>query len=418
MSPEFLVLARVVLVLAGTILLVSLAVFLLGRRDRGARAPLRVAGVAAPVLGVLLIASVLAAEAWRIASRDVEPDGDTVVHLVADPPPNADSAPPAPDRLQVLVVVSDATGLMRPRELHERILELPADPAESFGFFLAAVDSTFQFEWPTRADLRKLLIESSTSTIDSHHLTRTFGPSRPDRIDLGDGRGFSIWISGHVAARGFGLRDPDRVGFQLLFRGLAPGDRLATRPAGEAFARIAATVRTEVLLASFPAHVDPYRADPVRRVASEWSGWGFLVLLNGILLVLAGRVSKLRGAAAATVFIVVLTSVASRLDVAYAETLIRDPDPDVRAAAAVRLAAQKAFAPRASEALRHAFEREQRTDLRAAYLLAAVSDGNPMIYLPAVGRMIERAEEDPSEAIRNVARLLREHSKRIASPPR
>ena len=355
------------------------------------------AGLWTALFGLAALVVVGLSEARRILESGTGPNASAGFARLA----SAVTLDPAPDRVQCLFVVSDRNALTPPREIHERIVDLPADPSLPTEFEVAELNTSCTVQWTDRQQFEALFFESrSRPWFGSDHSQGRRVLADKLRVDLGDGRAFALVGSDLETWPGLSLRLGVQSRFQILIRPLFPNDRLAAQD-GAAARKVVQTA-----LSSLPTMralgSGPLPDHPIRRLWSEVNPLGLMVLLVGLALLLHRRVSLMRAAVLLAFIVVSLLSAASRADLWRGRALLNAPDPSVRVESAVRLASLRAFAPSASDELLDRFLLENVPEVRAALLAATLVGGNPLGQLETCQELLRRARTDSDPAVQAV----------------
>ena len=381
------------------LLLAAVALVLLALRSRADRPRSAAPASAVPLaVGALLVLIVTGAETIALLSPvgDVADGGEVELRLAASADDRA-----APDRLQLLFVVADRSGLLPATSIDSRVLPLPAGggwvefEADELGtegsLSLSAAD-----------DLTELDYRVTTWVGLDHHSTSGGGAYR-GALDVGDGRGVARFVDDHPVSHGLRLRRTDGAGLSIYARVLREGEELVRVPFEEARAALVGDLEARAFELPFQRALAPFPPSAVKRMLSELAPVGTVLFVFGLGLILYRRASLLRGASLLTLGLVVVTGGFARVDSSRVEGALRAEDPATRLAATARLARSRAFPVRAANALEDAYARETAPTRKGMTLQLAAEGGNPLRRLPAIRRAREAAAGSADERLRALA---------------
>ena len=364
------------------------------------------------VLGVLVIAMMVAFEARAILRTPGGVEGSRRFTALE----SAAEASGIGDRLQVLIAHFDPAGLAAPTGLWEWIIpkrELDRGAPIEKRIDLGLRDFTLTLTWhadesPGPRFLDPLQVKAFLDEMPlGEAMHQSFGVNGKT-LDVGDGRPFFDAGVTIASAPLFGILSRPQPRFEVVARWLHEGDVLTELGVTEAARRLGASARAEVPYVFLPGRVEESPAEPLLRLLRDANGFGLLLLVNGLLLVVYHRQSLVRGTVLLAVVALLMVSVSARLDAWVQRGRLADGGADARVEATLRLAHGTAFLPSSAGAIRAAFEREEEPDVKAGLLLAAVHDGEPILAHGDVGAMIAAAAEHPSGGLRRAAELARQ----------
>jgi hypothetical protein len=375
-------------VLVGVLILWSRRSGLARLRPLGASPAVR---AACAIAGLVCLGVVVAAElrTFRAASGPANATWRRVVEA-------APEAAPGPERFHVLAAVYEGPAGAGPTAVHEVVAPVRGPGIEhTFPSLGLSVRLRVGEDGAPEGEL-------SFTSIAHSHWSQQRGWLRPEAFDLGDGQPFRL-IQVLDVPQKFQLGLVDRLDRYVLVlgRGLSCGEglELEPAPAAEPLARALRPVGLPPLWPQPRSGSD----DPVGRVARRINAWGLIVFMSGLLFLLLGVIPFVQAAAVAIVVPLVLTSALIRTELALGESGLDRDDPAARVRALTRVAGATLFPSRASEVLLRHFSQEEDEEVRADLVELVVA-------LPFYerGRLLERAEADPSELVRKAAARARQ----------